>query len=305
MWPESIAAVLRNPGKSVGGSRMLEVKDTLNGVLGSVGLRLCKKTTIPRLTAEVERLVREEEARNDVNLSPLANFTNIETVRLTKRRQEHLASLGLPIAGGTVLEVGAGIGEHTTFFLDRGCKVLSTDGRSENLEAFRERFDGYAHYENGQNLEISQLDLDAPPEDFPQPFDIIYCYGVLYHLSDPGAAISFLARQCSSLFLLETSVSLGDEEKVQHGSENPQFVSQSIHGQGCHPTRPWIFSRLKEEFPFVYMPTTQPWHDQFPLDWTTQKPTPGVALRAVFVASRHALESPLLGQSIPARQIRC
>jgi hypothetical protein len=114
-----------------------------------------------------------------------------------------------------------------------------------------------------------------------------------------------LARQCSSLFLLETSVWLGDYDEVLHGEENHRFVSQSIHGRGCHPTRRWIFERLKEAFPHVYMPTTQPWHDQFPLDWTTQGPTPGVAMRAVFVASRHALESPLLVPGIPARQTRC
>jgi cyclopropane fatty-acyl-phospholipid synthase-like methyltransferase len=284
---------------------MLEVKDTINGVLGSIGLRLSKKTTIPRLTAEVERLSRGDSTRNDINHSPLANFTNIETARLTKRRQEHLVSLGLPIAGGTVLEVGAGIGEHTTFFLDRGCKVLSTDGRSENLEAFRARFEGYPHYKNGENLTIAHLDLDEPPEDFSRPFDIIYCYGVLYHLSKPDSALRFLARQCSSLLLLETSVWLGDEGEVLHGEENRRFVSQSIHGRGCHPTRRWIFDRLKESFPFVYMPTTQPWHDQFPVDWPSQEPTPGVAMRAVFVASRKALESPLLVQSIPSRQIRC
>src|SRR5882762_5851252 len=71
-------------------------------------------------------------------------FHSLHYVRHNARRQEHLASLGLALQGRRVLEVGAGIGDHTTFFLDRGCSVLSVEPRLENCElyaaAMQERF---------------------------------------------------------------------------------------------------------------------------------------------------------------------
>jgi len=49
-----------------------------------------------------------------------------------EKRLAHLARLGLPIEPNMpVLEVGTGIGDHTSFFLDRGCVVTSTKGRPE------------------------------------------------------------------------------------------------------------------------------------------------------------------------------
>ncbi len=72
-------------------------------------------------------------------VSPESVFHAHFYLRHNQRRQEHLASLGLPIAGASVLEVAAGIGDHTSFFLDRGCSVLSTEARQESLAIGRIR----------------------------------------------------------------------------------------------------------------------------------------------------------------------
>src|SRR4051794_34512299 len=66
-----------------------------------------------------------------------ATFRNPHYQRHNARRQEHLATLGLDIARRSVLEVGAGVGDHTTFFLDRDCNVVSVEPRAENCELFR------------------------------------------------------------------------------------------------------------------------------------------------------------------------
>ena len=67
-------------------------------------------------------------------------ITNFQYLRLNARRLEHLASLGLPIAGGEVLEVGAGIGDLTSFFLDRGCSVTAIQPRPENRACFASQY---------------------------------------------------------------------------------------------------------------------------------------------------------------------
>src|SRR5262245_11954492 len=72
--------------------------------------------------------------------SALDVFTKPDSLAIDKARQDHLASLGLDLEGKTVLEVGAGIGLHTQFFLDRGCAITITDGDPANVAAIQERY---------------------------------------------------------------------------------------------------------------------------------------------------------------------
>ena len=226
--------------------------------------------------------------------SPRDAFLYFEYLRHDQRRLEHLASLGLPIAGSSVLEVGAGIGGHTSFFLDRDCQVVSTEARPENLEVLRLRY---------PEIQVKRLDLDNPDSSLEETFDIVYCYGVLYHLKEPAGAIEYMSARSRKLLLLETCVSFGDEEAVNPCPEPEETLSQSIHGVGCRPTRSWVFNQLKRHFEFVYMPLTQPNHAQFPVDWTSSNPNDDL-VRSVFIASRQKLENPSLVTHVPMRQRR-
>src|SRR5215471_10142220 len=186
------------------------------------------------MSQSVKRLVKKV-----LRIKPSARdaFLYFDYIRHDQRRLEHLTSLNLPVAGTSVLEVGAGIGGHTSFFLDRGCQVLSTEARLENLEVLRERYSG---------LEVKQLDLDNPDDRIRQIFEIVYCYGLLYHLKEPALAIDYRSSRCSKLLLLETCVSFGDDESINSCPEPAEVLSQSFHGEGCRPTRSWIFNRLKQ-----------------------------------------------------------
>lgn len=210
-----------------------------------------------------------------------------------QRRQEHLASLGLPIAGASVLEVAGGIGDHTSFFLDRGCIVVSTEGRPENLVILRQRY---------PSLDVRQLDLDNPV-DLGQSFDIVYCYGTLYHLQRPAEALTFMAACCRNMLLLETCVSYGDHRAIGLVDEAPTDPTQSIFGRGCRPTRPWIHRQLRQLFEHVYIPRTQPNHEEFPLDWTSPSSS-NAFTRSVFIASRQPLDNPQLSEELLMHQVR-
>lgn len=222
------------------------------------------------------------------------HFTTNHYQRHNQRRLEHLASLGLPLQDRTVLEVGAGIGDHTTFFLDRGCTVVSSDARLENVELLRARF---------PSQEVLVLDLERPPMGLGRKFDIVYCYGLLYHLACPVEAITFMSEHSSDLLLLETCVSYGSEHEINLCAEVSTDPTQAFSGTGCRPTRPWIFAELRKHFQHVYMPITQPSHEQFPLDWT-QRPSGDGLTRSVFIASRAPIDNPLLTATVPMQQRR-
>ncbi|HZP58732.1 MAG TPA: methyltransferase domain-containing protein, partial [Opitutaceae bacterium] len=227
---------------------------------------------------------------------PVEVFHSHHYLRHNQRRQEHLATLGLDLARKTVLEVGAGIGDHSSFFLDRGCTMTITEARLQNLSYIQKRYPAAT---------VRQLDLNDPPANLGGTFEIVYCYGTLYHLEKPETALKFMSSLCTGMLLLETCVSFTDTGTINLWSENPLDPSQSILSQGCRPARSWIFETLKKLFPYVYMPLTQPWHEEFPLDWTAVAPSPSSHSRAVFIASREKLDCASLTDNIPMKQRRC
>ena len=128
-------------------------------------------------------------------------FLEPDALAINDARMSHLATLNLPIAGKSVLEVGAGIGLLTGFFEERGCKVLSTDARPENVAEMKRRHPA---------RQVATLDLERPEAlGSLGKFDIVFCYGTLYHLATPGPALKALS-QVSDMILLETSLSQGN-----------------------------------------------------------------------------------------------
>ncbi len=212
-----------------------------------------------------------------------AKFHSTPYLRHNQRRLEHLASLGLALAHKSVLEIGAGVGDHSTFYLDRECSVLITEGRYENLAQLQIR------YVNEPKARVKFLDVDQP-FNLAQQFEVVHCYGLLYHLNNPLNAIKQLAEHTEGLLILETCVSYGNEAEINPVNEDHLDVTQALHGLGCRPTRPWIWEQLTANFPYVYSTVTQPAHKEFPLLWdiTLENTT---LTRAVFIASRFDLSA--------------
>lgn len=223
--------------------------------------------------------------RKDAFMAELyGTFHADEYLTHNQKRLEHLDSLGLDLMGKQVLEVGAGIGDLTEFYLRRDCSVLTSDARPENLSLLHERF---GHLED---VKVSHLDMDYPI-DIEMEFDIIHCYGLLYHLKNPLPAIEFMARHCKGLLLVETCVSNEKGSGVNQVSEPLDNYSQALHGYGCRPDRSWLWHQLKEHIPYVYATKTQPDHPEFPLDWdASSKEGNSLLKRAVFVGSFDPIE---------------
>jgi len=129
-------------------------------------------------------------------------------------------------------------------------------------------------------------------------FDVVFCYGLLYHLGKPAECIAGMAQMCKGLFLLETRVSPHDNGKANVGREKAG-AEKALHGHCCRPARDWIMGQLKTQFSHVYVTRQQPNHAFFPIKW------PGGKLsRAVFVASHGPLDLLTLSETLPLRQDR-
>jgi FkbM family methyltransferase len=222
--------------------------------------------------------------------SPFDVFLDPEAQRINCARLAHLASLGLDLDRKRVLEVGAGIGLHTEFFEQRGCDVLSTDGSPSNVGEMLRRW---------PHRQVGLVDLDHPTDlRALGTFDIVYCYGTLYHLRNPDAALARLGAVCSGMVLVETIVSRGMHAELNPVPERPT-ANQAVSGIGCRPTRPWVMSALRRHFGHAYTTLDQPDYPDFVTDWSLIGHSGN--LRAIFVGARQSLSLPTLTQALPIR----
>jgi len=215
--------------------------------------------------------------------------------KINIKRLDHLASLGLDLYKKKVLEVGSGIGFLTKFFEKLNCNILSTEAREENYLEHRIRYP----YRNVEFADLSQIDSH---EKFGR-FDVIFCYGTLYHLKDPSLCIKILSEICDKYFLLETCVNSIDNDDINLVLENTSDFTQSFTGLGCRPARDWILKELKKYFPYVYITKTQPDYTDFCTKWPN-KNTKLANTRAIFVASREPLNLADLSEEIVNIQTR-
>jgi len=227
-----------------------------------------------------------------IDVNSFEVFLTTNPLRINAARMEHLASLRLAISGKRVLEVGAGIGLLTGFFEELGCSVLTTDGRSDNVAEIRRK---YPH----RQAEV--LDLETT-DDITHlgEFDIIFCYGTLYHLANPEQAIKTLAAVCREMILLETCVTPGDDLVINLVAENQGNPNQASSGVGCRPTRPWVMEMLRKYLGFAYLSRSQPFHYDFDLDW--RSPLPKKLHRSVFVGAKSRLMNDQLVDDAPIKQ---
>ena len=212
---------------------------------------------------------------------------------INARRLEHLATLGIDFSGRSILELGAGVGDLTGYFVNRDCSVTLVEGRAEAVRILEMRF--------AQSTTIA-CDLDQPLPDRVAAHDVVFAYGLLYHLADPSAALGGFASRAKDLLLLETCVAVDAEAVVYAAKEEKTVATQALNGMGCRPTRSWLMRELRKHFDHVYVPVTQPAHPEFPTDWS--KAAPDERSRAIFVAAHKPLGLSTLTEELLAVQPR-
>jgi FkbM family methyltransferase len=205
--------------------------------------------------------------------------------QINDARMSHLASLGLSIEGRKVLDVGGGVGHLAQFFVAKGCEVVSIDAREENLASLRSRY---------PELAARRLNVETDSLACLGRFDIVFCYGLLYHLENPLAAMRNMAAVCDDLLLLETVVMDHPEPLVRLADEPTETFSQAVGGMATRPTPAFVAMALtRAGFPFVYVPRTPPRHADFQFEWKADHEffRDGHLLRCVFVASKRPIDS--------------
>jgi len=215
-------------------------------------------------------------------------FDTEAALAINQARLEHLASLGLPLDRRKVLDVGCGVGHLARFFVERGCDVTCVDVRQENVSGLRKIYpDMEAHVLNVENQALSRLGR----------FDVVFCYGLLYQLENPLAALRNIASVCDDLLLIETVVTDHGEPLLRLVDEPAETSNQAAIGLASRPTPAFVALALSRVgFPYVYGPVHPADHPDFRFEWNNdlEWSREGHLLRCVFVASRTDVTLPAL-----------
>lgn len=202
-------------------------------------------------------------------------------------RMDFIRTSGLSYAGRRVLDVGAGVGHFARLYSSLGASVVAVEGRADNVTVLRSRYpEVTAHVGDVQSMDLAALGT----------FDVVHCFGLLYHLDSPVAALRRMEAACGDVLLLETMV-CDATAPVMVLADETMAVNQALAGLGCRPSPSFIALALNRVgFPYVYGAAKPPDYPDFAFEWRNSLDTSrdGHPLRAVFVGSRRPLDLPTL-----------
>ncbi len=207
---------------------------------------------------------------------------------ITNARLQHLESLSLPLTGKSIIDVGCGVGRFSTYLSEKGADVLCVDGRVENIVKLEELY---------PTRKSAVVDVESTDLLEHGNFDVVFCYGLLYHLSDPHGFIKTASKICKEMMIIETCIMDATDPIMRLVPEDQQNATQSLHPMGCRPSPSYVNACLKlSGFEFIYKPITLPDHPQFDYslknDYSYLKQ--GNLIRDIFIASRIEISNNLL-----------
>lgn len=105
----------------------------------------------------------------------------------------------------TVLDIGAANGYHSFLAERRGADVIAIEpnqGRGDNINCF-----ALAKQVLGSSLSVYVQSLDVYVENHdPSPRDIVFYFGVLYHVKAPLLELEYLSKVTKEYALIETAI---------------------------------------------------------------------------------------------------
>jgi SAM-dependent methyltransferase len=203
--------------------------------------------------------------------------------RFTAARQSFLRSV-LPhfkqhLNLQTALDVGCGVGYFSAFLRDLGFQVVGVDGRAENVaEAQRRHPDIPFHVANVEDFSVTQLGR----------FDLVLCFGLLYHLENTFAAIRNLYALTAKVLLIESMV-IPAQCPILKLHDEGQSEDQGLRFVAFYPSESAIVKMCyRSGFPFVYRFLKLPDHEDFHASLWRQR------VRTMLAASHLPLNFPFL-----------
>ncbi len=211
---------------------------------------------------------------------------------ITEARKAHadfyLDTLVKELSLETALDVGCGVGSFSGWLAAKGLRVTGVDGRLENIDEARRRY---------PQVEFQVANVEDPLVKTMGQFDLVLCYGLLYHLENPFQALRNLFSVTEKILLMESRV-IPYEMPAAFLMDECVGEDQGLNHMAFVPSRQALVNMLYASgFLSVFRPRTTPQHKEF------QSTSLHHNSRSMLVASKVALHKDSL-LPVPYRGLR-
>jgi tRNA (mo5U34)-methyltransferase len=154
----------------------------------------------------------------------------------------------------TAIDAGCGVGFFSRTLEESGLNACGFDGRAENIAEARRRF---------PEIPFERADIEDEKTLCLGRFDLVLCFGLVYHLENPLVAMRHLHALTEKCLLLE-SMCIPDEKPTMLLREEPRQDDQSLTDMACYPSEGSLVKMLyRSGFRAVYRVAPLPAHDDF------------------------------------------
>ena len=192
-----------------------------------------------------------------------------ETLRRTVGRLKSALNLS------NALDAGCGVGFFSEVLAECGLEACGFDGRPENVVEASNRF---------PKIPFAQADIQDRTIVELGSFDLVVCFGVLYHLENPLLAVRNL-RELTEKCLLVESMCLPEDRPSMLLRTEPRQEDQSLTDSAFYPSEGSLVKMLyRAGFRSVYRVMPLPDHDDF------RETTEHARRRTVLLASFESID---------------
>ena len=154
----------------------------------------------------------------------------------------------------TTLDAGCGVGYFSHLLQETGLRVTAFDARPENVEEARRRHPGI-------DFHVADTE-ELRPQEFGT-FDLVLCFGLLYHLESPLRAMRRLRAMTGKVLLIE-SVCVPERSPLLYLRDEAEAEDQALKAVACYPSQGALIKMAyRAGFPTVYRTTRLPEHEDF------------------------------------------
>lgn len=178
----------------------------------------------------------------------------------------------------TALDLGCGLGHYAEVLHKHGFDVLAVDGRKENVQEARSRY---------PQLHFEVADAQDPALAKLGTFDLVFCFGLLYHLENPFRVIRNIAELAGKLTLVEGIVYPTSEPAMVLMDEN-HGEDQSLTFTAFYPSEVCLVKMLRRGgFSQCFTPNPMPDHAEYRVGHNGFRRRTVLAASKVPVSSAH------------------
>lgn len=190
-----------------------------------------------------------------------------------------LAELTTKLNLQTAIDVGCGFGHFSQFLKSSGLAVTAVDGRQQNVDEAQRR---------NPDIRFFRFDAEDPSIRSLGKFDLVLCFGLLYHLENPMLTIRHLYELTGKLLLVEGVIHPGNEAMMAL-IEETTHEDQGLNHIAFYPTESCLLKMFyRAGFSHAYTFSTRPNHPEYGA--FHRKPR----VRTMLAASHTLLHSKLL-----------